>query len=551
MAYVANMDEDEQNKQGGVAPVNNNPVHLAPSSGVGSAGAGGTGAAPQKDAGGQFATLDKYVTANQGQAAPLASRVTNPINDQYNTLNQGNQSTLQNLNSQVTNAPGYTKSDPNVLAQEAANPVSFAGDTNNVKNFQSLLTNSYGGPASAEGDTGFQAQQSKVNQAIAQGQTQTSTDAGRKQLVNQASARPTVGVTAVNNAIVSQDPNALSSIEHAYDPFSNLVSGLSTGAQDINKTIAQEQNDATTSSKAAKDAISGQIGGLNSAVTGTTNDAIAKAQAQQNAINSGIGGLYSQPVDTTATTLNEYGGATTPWYNTTNYSVGNLNTPALQALGISQDQWNALQNQMQLAGTSESRSGHNFGANSPTSQVDLNQFLSEQDPTTAYTNANMATPEQYQQAQAFQNLVGGLNLGTPQLAINQSTAAQAGTAPTNLNSFDYNSALGQATSQEQQARTAAQDEANAISSNADAQHDASAGGWFKQNLGYNPFSGNLKDLIRYNVNPLGKQVQKAAPIAGAVLGGIYGGPAGAGGGASLGQLAGQQGLKDEKKYLNE
>jgi len=443
MAYVANdiPDDEQKQAQGAVAPAGNGAVHLAPSAGVGSTGAGGGTTAAPKEAGGQFASLDKYLTANQGQAEPLAGKITGSIGQEYNSLNQGNQGTIQNIAGQVSNAPGYTKGNADILTQEAANPVSFAGDTGNVSAFQKQLTNNYGGPQSAEGTNEYQAQQAKLNNAISQGQAQTTTAAGRQQLVAQNSAAPTTGVTALNSAILSKSPEALQSVQDAYKPFQNLVGGLSTGAQDVNKTIAQEQADAAASSKAAQGQIAGQMTGLNTAVQNQLTQQQAAAAAQNAALKQ-------------------------------NLTSGNLSDQNLQALGITRDQWNTFSAAQKAAATSDVVNSANgqFGANTGTATIDPSAWLTQQDPNAVLNANNTATPEQYQQAQAFQSLVNGLNLQTPQMTINPATASQAGTAPTNLNAFDYQGALQNAQTTEAASNAAAQAYVNALQSGADEQH---------------------------------------------------------------------------------
>lgn len=444
MAFVANdQDNEDENKpssQGPVAPVGGGAVHLAPSSGVGQGGGQSSGAAASP-AGGQFATLDKYITANQGQADPLADKITGGIQNTYNTLDQGSQGVLQGLMGQVTNAPGYTKSDNDLIAQESADPTSFANDAGNVASFQKQLTDSYGGPNSAEGTSDYQTQQSKINDAISQGNAQTTTAAGRQQLVAQNSATPTAGVTALNSAILSQSPDALGKVQDAYKPFQNLVSGLSTGAQGVDKTIAQEQADAANASKAATGAISNQITGLNSSVNSGLSAAQQAATTQNAAVKSAL-------------------------------TTGTASPEVLSALGISNDQWNSLTAAQKAAATSDliqSNQGQ-FGANSGTANVDLTQWLTQQDPNAVLNTANTATQGQYDQAGAFSKLLNGLNLDTPSMVLNTANAGEAGTAPTNLNSYGYNTAL-----QSTQATKAAEDAAaqayvDALQSGADEQH---------------------------------------------------------------------------------
>lgn len=468
MPFVANQDDDEQQNTQGVSPAGG-AVHLSPSSGVGTASPGGSSAAPTNpSAGGSFATLNTYLNANQGQAQPIADKITGQIGQQYASLDQANQGVLNNVQGQVTNAPGYTANNPDVIAQESANPVSFASDQGNVKNFQNLLNDTYSGPASAEGDTGYQSQQANINNAISQGQAQTQTDAGRQGLVAQNSAKPTQGVVALNNAILSKDSGALGQVENAYQPFSNLTSNLTSGAANIDQTIAQEQAGAQAANQAANGAITGQQSGLNTAVNNELATAQSNAAAQNAAVNSALSNVYGGVAqDNTATTLGTYGGGSTPWVNTTNYNVNPFSGSALTALGMTQDQANALQAALQQEGTSQYMTGHNFGAGSGTSEENLANYNTQIDPTTAFTAGNVATPEQYAEQQAFQTLLGSLPTGA---VLDPTQAAMAGTAPTSTNTFNYQQALTDAQNTAAAQRSAAQAEASGLTSGADLAH---------------------------------------------------------------------------------
>lgn len=528
MAFVSNDDEEEQ--KNGVSPNGGGAVHLAPSSGVGSVApnSSGGGNVP-KDAGGSFASLDKYVTANQGQAQPLAGKITGSINNQYNTLDQGNQSTLQGINSQVSGA--YTPNDPNVIAQASANPVSFAGDQNNVKAFQSLLNDTYGGPASAQSTNGFQTQQAKVNNAIAQGNTQTTTAAGRTQLVGQNSAKPTQSVTALNSAILSRDPNALGQVQDAYKPFGNLVSGLNSGAEDTNKQIAKAQADVQAANKGAQGVITGQTQGLNTGVQSNLDAA--------NAANQKTVGLYNGLVDTFS------------------HGANALSAEQADALGLTPEQAQTLARQGELANTSQYMTGHNFGAASDTTDINNNAFLSQFAAPVDPTASQVATPEQFATLKALFALNNG-QTPTGSL-IDPANAAQAGTyvAPTLKGSFNYDQALANATGIQQQERAAAQEQANALTAQADAAHYASK---------HSGVLGSVRDAVTHPgtlaamvANPLSYGANAArilqgrsinpkdisapaakvvAPVAGAVIGGIYGGGAGAVAGGAAGQALG-------------
>src|SRR5260221_6782352 len=139
MAFVSNVNPEDKKKdlflaaQGPVAPTGggSGSVRLAPSGAIGTVGGGGTSSGGANPAGGSFASLNQYVNANQGQAEPLAGKITAGVGQQYNTLAGQNTSTLNDINKQAAaNADPANASD--TLAQEAANPVSFAGNESNV-----------------------------------------------------------------------------------------------------------------------------------------------------------------------------------------------------------------------------------------------------------------------------------------------------------------------------------------------------------------------------------------------------------------------------------
>jgi hypothetical protein len=446
------MDEEQKTDptiapQGAVSPTGGGggAVRLSPQASVPPVGGGTPGAtpgsAPTPAAGGSFASLDKYLSANQGQAAPLAGKLTPGISQEYGNLDAANNAAIANINSQVTNAPGYTQSNPNVMAAEAANPVSFANDPNNVKQFQSLLNNTYSGPASAEGTANYTNQQNAINNAIATGKANTTTEAGRENLLVKNEATPTTGVTALNSAILSQDPNALASVQDAYKPFNNLLTNLQTGAQGVNQTIGKEQTDAATSAKAANDAIASQIGTLNTGVTNELTAAQQKAATQNAQLKTDI-------------------------------AAGTPSAADLQVLGMTADQWNALSAANKDAATAQqfSSARGQFGATSGTTTIDPTQFLTQKDPNAVFSTANVATPEEYAKAQAFRNLVGNINLGTPAPIINQMTAGQAGTAPTNTNAYDYQTALKGAQDTAKAQKIGAQAYADALQGGADDAH---------------------------------------------------------------------------------
>jgi hypothetical protein len=397
MPIVSNIDDQEKNPAQGPITPSGTGVPVAAASGVGGAASPTPTQPGQPGTGGGFATLDKYLTANQSQAQPLANQIVSGIGQQYNTLQGQNASTLQGIGQQVANAPGYTPSNPSIFSAEAANPVSFASDPGNVQQFQGMLTNTYGGPTSAQGTPEYTKQQNAINQAIAQGQSQTGTSAGREQLLQNIETAPSTSVTGLNEAILSQSPTAQSQVEQAYKPFSSLLTNLYSGAQDTNQQIAREQADAAASSVKANKQISDQISGLNANV----NQELAGAQ---NAYNQ-----YNTLAGTTASAL----------------QGGNLPT----GLGVDQGLQAFLSGPVGQWLKAYGGGQGNLGVNAPPTYNFANAVPTF--PTAnAPTIAQAATPQDYAQAQAFQNLIAGLNTGIAAPTLNPTTANEAGTYAT-------------------------------------------------------------------------------------------------------------------------
>lgn len=444
MPFVNNMNEEEDKKQGpgaqgGVSPEGpgSASVRLAPDAGV---EAGGSSTKGPASAGGQFASLNQYLNANIGQAEPLAGKLTAKVGEQYKGLEGQNQAALQKIGSQISSTPSYENANETIAAA-TTDPVSFTSDPNKTASFQNLLKASYGGPQSAESTGEFAGQQEAINRAIAQGQNTVKTEAGRSNLISQTSAKPTTGVTALNSAILSKSPTALASVENAYKPFENLLTGLQSGAVEQNKAIAQRQEQAATAKRGATDALMSQMEGLNTSVTGKLSAAQKNLAAQNERVRAEL-------------------------------AAGTPSDASLQTLGMSRDQWNSLSGAQKAAATPQDvfSNQRQFGATSGTTDIDFNDFLAQNDPNASLSAANVASKEDYDRAQAFQSLLGGLNLETPNMVINPATAKQAGTAPTDVTSFDYDTALTVA----QQAKTdqlaAAQAYVDALQSGADEEH---------------------------------------------------------------------------------
>jgi hypothetical protein len=481
----------------------------------------------------------------------VASNLTNKYNQTQSGIGQSANDTINQVNQ------GYTKSNQDLINQVAANPTTAASNPDTLSQFQSQLNDTYTGPTSWT-DQGTQ----QGNVAAAQQYGGLNKTPGGLNVLTQELEGPQAsqGVNQLDTMLLGGNPNAMQQVNAASDPYSTLTDYLNSQGTNVTNAIGQGQTDAQKASQAAQDAITGANGtytNLNAQVNKQSADALAAAQANQAALKADIGNLYGgQALDTTATSLGGYGGSQTPWGNTTNYKVGQLSPQDLQSMGITQDQWNTLQNAMQAAGTSTAESGHNFGANSVTTQQDLMNYLSQQDPTAAINPGTTATADQYAQMAAIQQLMG--NKMPQGAAINPLNAAQAGTYnPANMNNFNYDQALKDAQDYETQSIKQAKDAASALTSGADQAHAASqhTGGLLGglQNMATHPLqtalmianpmsypSAAVSALKGGSVNPLNMN-QPGAKLGGSVAGGILGsvyGPAGTYAGSAAGGLLG-------------
>jgi hypothetical protein len=498
-------DPNNPNVAGATAPAQNQAANQPATSGgagaVSSTGSGnvtgqvvGTANAPQP-----FQNISAYLEANAPQSAALAGQVANsvsaPITQAQNDIGTSSQNFVNSVNA------GYTPQDSNVVTSAASDPTKFASDPNNIAAFQKQLNDTYAGPLDFTALPDYSNLQTEVANAQARG-TSAQTPTGIGTLLQDIEGpNYTAGINNLDTLLTTQDPNNVKTIRAAGDlantTNNNLGNLLNTQTAQNTQTVKDAQAKAAAASGAARDAFLGPTGtlsNLNGAITSSTTAKTAQAKAQQDKLLADLKAIYSTPQDTAATTLGTYGGGSTPWYNTTNYTVGDLAPADLSALGIAPDQWAALQTAMQNAGTSVNETGNNFGAGSPTSQIDLTQFLTQLQPSTI-SNANVATPEQYAEASAIQQLLGTLPAGT---AINPGDAALAGTAPASLTNFNYDTALKNSTEAYQQAIQEAKDEAAAISSAGDLAHAQSQHhGGFLGNIGnaidkallYNPVTG--------------------------------------------------------------
>lgn len=455
----------------------------------------------QAPTGSGYTDVGTYLDANRAGSADLGNRVSQNLTNKYNTTKAGAEGSYNQFAGDVNK--GYAQENTDLIKQVAANPTGAASNKDQLAAFQGQLNDTYAGP---QNWSDFGTQQGKVNEAN-QYANLSKTPGGLNVYAQEAEGQTggpqSQGINQLDALLLGGSPEAMGQVQAAANPYKSLNDYINSQNTAGTGLIQGAQTNAQNASQHALDAFTGANGtltNLNTQVNKTAADRLAAAQAQNQAVKSAISGIYGgQTVNNDPTTLGTYGGGTTPWYNTQNYNVGALSPEALSAMGLTQEQGTALQQAMQQAGTSQMMTGHNFGAGSPTSQIDISQWLNQQDPTQAINANTTATPEQYQQMAAIQQLLGGK---TPQgNALNPEMASLAGTAPTNFNQFDYTGALQGTKNVSTAERQAAQDMANQLTAGADLAHAQSQHG--------GGFLGKAADIAKY-ANPVTYLANKGA-----------------------------------------
>lgn len=523
MATIANQNQDQDLANPG-NPVNQPGATSGTSGGVGTSQGGATngGAAGPNQTpvspvaassnGGNasgYTDVGTYLNANQNNQAAnnLGSQVAGNLTSSYNTtmgdINNSANSQTSSINS------GYTPENTQLIQQAEANPTSFAYNTptaapqdttgflnagnslafasaptlnqGNITAYQNQLNDTYTGPTTwadvtnANGTTtpGYGSLQGEVN--TAQQNANINTPGMANVLTQQVEQQLNPGQTGqgINNLdtlLLTGNANNVNQVNTAAQPFAGLTNYLNTQNTNLGTDVTNAEANAAAASTAAQNAFTGTNGALtnlNADITNTTNQDLTQAQQGQTQLAQDLQNL-------------ETAGSTVPGQGITNYNVGQLSAADQAALGLTAQQTQTLEQALQNAGTSQYESAPNFGYWSPTSNINLDQFLQQQNPTTGITAGTVATPQQYQEMNAINQLFGSqAPLQTE--VINPAMSSEAGTYnPQNYNQFNYQAALQAAQNAATTDQQQAQQQANAASAAALAQHNASKGGFLNK-----------------------------------------------------------------------
>lgn len=465
MATINNQNEEDlKNQDGGTAVTGTSGASDAgnPNAGAGAVSPVKQNAAAQNQSG--YTDVGSYLNANQAGSEKMGQDVASNLTNKYNATKQGVANSSNDLINQVNQ--GYTKENTDLIKQAAANPNAYANNQDMLSQFQGQLNDQYTGPSSW-GDYGAQ----QGNVANAQQYGSLANTPGGMNVYAQELEGPMAsqGVNQLDSLLLGGNEKSANTIKTAAQPYNTLNSYLDQQNKAAGTAIQEGQTGAQNASQHALDAFTGTNGtltNLNSQINQNTAKALSDATA----------GNAKLKADLTS---------------------GNMDEADLKAAGITADQWNQLKAALTRANTSQYMTGHNFGAASATQALDPNEALQQQDPSQLINAGTVATPEQYQQMASIQALLGGK---TPQgNVINPALASLAGTYnPSQLNQFDAPGYQQYATQVGDQERQAAQEEANALTAAADAQHRASKSHTFGGNL----MSNIINPLAKYAVNPL-------------------------------------------------
>jgi hypothetical protein len=477
---MATLNDDEKQADPNQQPTTGGTTAAPTGSGQGVAGqnqmAPGASQVQQNQAptGSGYTDVGTYLDANRAGSADLGNRVSSNLTNKYNQTKAGAEGSYNQFAGDVNK--GYTQENTDLINQVAANPTSAASNKDQLAAFQGQLNDTYAGP---QNWADFGTQQGKVNEAN-QYANLSKTPGGLNVYAQEAEGQTggpqSQGINQLDSLLLGGSPEAMGQVQSAADPYKSLNDYINTQNTAGSGLVSGAQNTAQNASQHALDAFTGANGtltNLNSTITQNTAQKLAEAQATNSNLKADL-------------------------------ASGNMTPADLQAAGITQPQWDALKAAMTRANTSQYMTGHNFGAASATQAIDLMPGLQQQDPTQMINAGTTATPDQYAQMAAIQQLLGSKN---PQgNAINPDSASLAGTYnPANLNQFNYQGALDYSTQVGDAERQAAQEQANQLTAAADLAHAQSqhGGGFF----------GGITSTLQHPLSAVGSMVNPLSWVA--------------------------------------
>lgn len=382
MAFIqSNQNEEDEDQQLQPGQSSGGDGVLTPS-----AGASSPTNSPSKPQG--FATLQSYLKVNKPQGEQLASQVasdTAKVGDEARASIQSAADTIGGKVSQNTYKP-------DVINEAISNPSAFAKDPMKLQEFKTQKNAQYQGPNSFEENAEAQNAAAQVQNAQQKSQL-LDTESGRKTLLDDVQKNKAAGITALNQSLLSTNPNAAATLQGAKASFAGLQDMLGAKGTEINTNIANSKQAADAARADATSKIDAKIAEFGQGLQTRTTDVRAQLDALSQSATAKL--ANGQP----------------------------LTNDELKALNTTQEIMGEIRKQQDIL---KRFYGTNF---------DIPSYATQQPGGMAITPENLATTADYDTENALE-MLSESNLPY----LNEANRSKAGTAPKSLVDFKGNEA---------------------------------------------------------------------------------------------------------------
>lgn len=390
--YIENPEEDQ---------INQNQSSSSPSVGAGGGGAavgggtstGATGGNPStiqpvqpNQPNQSFANVQDYLKANQQQGENFGNQFVSTVGQGVGKAKSDIDTSAQNAQNQITS--GTITSNPDIISAASKTPTAITGDANKLAEFQKEYNAEYTGPSSFESSDQYTNAANAANTANQTGAELESTG-GREQLLQDQFGVYGQGNKGLDQTLL-QNSSSYPTVPGLAKDFKSVQDYLTAAAANTN-TAANNAAATTAATKAAATTpfannLTNFQNQINSETAAAKADLQAKADKYAKDFAAGDADTISKDLRELKTDPNA------PYYPINDY---------LKALN------------------------KDYGVNPDISNY--NNF----NPAGQVTAANVATPEEYANAAAYQKLTGTDYSGI----LNPANASQAGTYK-DLGKFD-------------------------------------------------------------------------------------------------------------------
>lgn len=252
MAFVPQLNQDDEEQQGGQAA--QGPQQLGPQGGAitGSAPAAGASQGGQKRS---FSNINQYLQQNQPQSAKLGEKVGGFVGQQLDSAQQGLQQGQEQFNKQLGENKRTFNAD--LVNQAGADPTKL--DEGQFGQLKSKLSGSYEGPSEIDNNV-FNQTQKAVGTANLGG-----SEEGRKQLLQQVQnpRRASAGVSSLNNLLLQNNPQAQAQIQAKQEQAKQLQQNAEKARSESSEQVKAAQAQNQQVAQQTKDAFLGEQGFVN------------------------------------------------------------------------------------------------------------------------------------------------------------------------------------------------------------------------------------------------------------------------------------------------